>query len=565
MQFRSELQKMCATRKTLCIAFFFPLLFSSVTSSQTLSWQWAHSAGLTGEDMAESIVADDSGYVYATGSFTSGTITFGSFTLTNAGAGTADIILVKYNSNSAVVWAKNFGNADGDIGHGVSIDKNGNVYLTGWFSSSMVPMGSHVLLNSGTGTADAFVAKFTPSGNVLWAKSAGGSGADVAYGIATDTIGNTYITGMFLSSSASFGAYTLNHTGGNAADIFIARYDAAGNVSWAKSAGGTAADIGYSAAVDINGNAYFTGWFASASLSFGTNTITNAGGNDLFAVKYDTGGNVIWAKNAGGTGNEMGNSIASDNAGNIFITGSFDSPSLSIGNTTLSNQGGFDLMLIKYDAFGNPAWANSAGALYDDAGTGVVVSSSGNVYISGKYFSQNITFGPASLTNINPGAFDLFVARYDAAGNPAWAIGAGGSFQDVPNSICMDGNGTIYIAGKFDSPSIVFGPSTLYKGCVNDFFIASLGNSLVETEESKTEKEIVIFPNPTADRVMVYEPIVNIQGYRITDIEGKCIYEATLYPEQNTINCPVAELNSGVYFIHFTSANKIFIQKFVKK
>lgn len=551
-------------RNILCAAVFLSVFCSSVTLSQTLSWQWAHGAGHTGEDMAESIVADDSGYVYATGSFASATITFGAFTLTNAGVGTADIILVKYNSNGTVVWAKSFGSADGDIGHGISLDANGNVYLTGWFSSSMVTMGNHVLLNSGNGTADVFVAKFTPSGNTLWAKSAGGIGADVAYSIAADVTGNTYITGMFLSPSATFGAHTLNNAGGNAADIFIVCYNASGAVLWAKSAGGPAADIGYSAAVDANGNAYFTGWFASPSLSFGTNTITNAGGNDLFAVKYDATGNALWIRNVGGTGNEMGNSIASDNSGNIFIAGSFDSPSLSIGNATLTNQGGSDCMLIKYDVSGNPAWASSVGALYDDAGTGIVVSSSGEVYVTGKYFSQNITFGSTTLTNVNPGAFDLFVARYDATGNAAWAIGAGGSFQDVPNSICMNTTGTIYIAGKFDSPTIVFGPSTLYKGCVNDFFVAMLGNNSVEVKEFKTENEIFLIPNPAVKTLMAYSP-VDVQSYRITDISGKCIYETTLHPEQKTINCPVAELNSGIYFIHFMSAGKTVIKKFVKK
>lgn len=540
----------------LIFTFFF-FISSCFLFSQTLSWQWAHGTGLTGEDMAESIAADDSGNVYACGSFTSATITFGGYTLTNAGSGTADLVVVKYNPSGTVIWAKSFGDVDGDIAHGISLDAGGNIYLTGWFTSPMVTMGSSVLVNSGSGTADIFVAKLNPVGNTLWAKSAGGSGADVGYSIAADAAGNTYVTGMFMSASANFGTNVLNNAGGNAADIFIARYDASGTVSWAKSAGGTGTDISYSAAVDANGNGYFTGWFASSSLSFGTNTVTCSGGNDLFAAKYDAAGNSLWAKSAGASGNESGNFIATDSGGNVFIAGSFESAAFSFASNTLNNQGGADCLLLKYDASGNPDWARSAGELYDEVGTGVVVSSNGEIYMAGKYLSQNISFGTSTLTNANAGAFDLFVARYDAAGNASWAIGAGGSFQDIPNSICMDTAGTIYIAGKFDSPNIVFGPSTLYKGCGNDFFVAVLGNSSVDVQEYSGYESFHVFPNPSSGGIFFISEMGEVE---VIDSNGKII-EAVV----SSGSIDVSNLPKGIYFLRSRGSGEMLRAKIMVK
>ena len=170
-----------------------------------------------------------------------------------------------------------------------------------------------------------------------YTKSAGGTNTDYANSVIVDANGNTYVVGYFSSSSITFGTTTLTNSG--SADMFIVKYDASGNMLWAKSAGGTSNDYAQSIAVDANGNTYVAGYFNSSSITFGSNTLTNAAGDyDMFVVKYDASGNVLWAKSAGGTSDDQANSITVDANGNIYVAGSFKSASITFGATTLTNE-----------------------------------------------------------------------------------------------------------------------------------------------------------------------------------------------------------------------------------
>ena len=128
---------------------------------------------------------------------------------------------------------------------------------------------------------------FAQSPNYLWAKSAGGTSSDYGRSVATDASGNTFVTGVFYSTSITFGSYTLTNAG--YADIFLVKYDASGNVIWAKSAGGTSYDFGWSVATDASGNTFVTGRFKSPSITFGSYTLNNAnvGYSDIFLAKLD--------------------------------------------------------------------------------------------------------------------------------------------------------------------------------------------------------------------------------------------------------------------------------------
>ncbi|TAL60967.1 MAG: hypothetical protein EPN85_06085, partial [Bacteroidetes bacterium] len=335
--------------------------------AQAPTWYWAKSGGLTGEEFGYSVAMDKSGNVYAAGSYTSATLTFGAITLTNAGMG--DAFLVKFNSTGNILWAKNIGGSAGDVGHGVAVDAAGNIYVAGWYASATLSIGNTTLTNAGTATPDVFIAKYDVFGNELWAKSIGGPGIDLCSSIAVDAGINLTVAGRFTGVTALIGSVTLTNASAGTNDIFIAEYDSSGAVSWAKSMGGTGDDIGECVAADASGNSYLSGSFTSASIMFGTQTLTNAGtGNDMFVAKFDNSGNVDWAKSAGSTGAEIGYGVAVDGNGNVLVTGLFDSPVLSFGANLLNNSGYSDFFLAKYDISGNVIWANSAGGPYDDAG-----------------------------------------------------------------------------------------------------------------------------------------------------------------------------------------------------
>ena len=188
---------------------------------------------------------------------------------------------------------------------------------------------------------------------MLWAKSAGGTAYDIGNSVSTDAIGNVFMTGIYYSPTITFGITTLTNAN-NVADIFIVKYDASGNVLWAKSAEGTWYDLSYGVCTDVIGNVFITGAFYSPTITFGTTTLTNVNAaNDIFIVKYDASGNVLWAKSAGGTGYDEGYAVSTDASGNVFLTGNFGSPNINFGTTTLTNTdttGSFrDIFIAKLD------------------------------------------------------------------------------------------------------------------------------------------------------------------------------------------------------------------------
>jgi hypothetical protein len=202
-----------------------------------------------------------------------------------------------------------------------------------------------------TGYDDIFIAKYDSSGNFLWANAAGGTSWDYGFGITTDANNNVFLTGMFESSSVNFGTNTL-HTAG-AYDMFIVKYDESGNVQWAKSAGGTSSDCGYSVSTDAIGNAFVAGYFDSPTITFGTDTLTNAGSGDIFIAKYTPSGNAIWAKRAGDVWDDTGTGVCTDGNGNVLLTGYFSSYTISFGATTINNPNGFSYNDVFISKLGN--------------------------------------------------------------------------------------------------------------------------------------------------------------------------------------------------------------------
>ncbi|MEI6853496.1 MAG: SBBP repeat-containing protein, partial [Bacteroidota bacterium] len=448
-----------------------PATLTVSSNCNSIDWVWARSGGSTSAELAYSTAADSYGNVYVAGTFTSSTLVLGSQTLTNAGG--YDIMLIKYDQSGNVVWAKSAGGADNEMIYSIAVDGSGNVYVAGYYQSTSITFGATTLNNSSVnaGYGDIFLTKYASNGVVIWAQSAVGTlnKTDWATSVALDATGNVYLTGRFSSSTMTFGSYTLTNVGSS--DIFLAKYNSSGTVLWATSAGGASYEYPYSVAVDPSGNVYVAGYFDSSSLSFGSTTLTNTGSGDLFLAKYNTNGTPLWARSAVGTGTEIAYSIATDNSGNIFMTGAFDSPSLTFGTTILTNAGVCDIFLVKYDANGSMQFATKLGGTGDDKAYSIAVDNSGHVYLAG-YFSNSVIIGTTTLNSI--GSFDILQAKYDASGNPIWAKSTGGTSNDNANSIAINASGYIYVAGTFLSTSISFGTTTITNAGSNDMFLAKL-------------------------------------------------------------------------------------------
>jgi len=449
----------------MTIVLLAPVDFA--TSAETPpTFVWAHSAGGASNETALAVAVDPSGNVLVTGYF-NGTIAIGNTNLVSSGA--EDIFLAKFDSAGNPVWVRQAGGIGYDEGRGVATDAAGNVYLTGLYqnTASFGPFN----VNS-AGFSDVYIAKYDPNGNVVWVVSAGGADYDEAHAIAVDPQGNSYITGFF-DADASFGSFTLvNHSSSD--DIFVAKCSSTGTFLWARQAGGPLDDAGEAIAVDAATNVYVAGAFAGTA-TFGSTNLTSAGTNDLpdiFLAKYDSNGNALWVRQAGGAGDDHAYGVAADRAGNVSLTGKFASPA-TFGNTNLIGNG-TDIFVARYDTSGNFLWVRRSGgnnAIYGDSGLGIAVDSSGDAFVTG-YFSGNASFG---ITNLLAAGFDdIFCMKYDVAGNLLWVRAAGGLNLDIGYEVAVDTSGSVYLAGFFASSTIAFDGVTLTNAGGRDIFLAKL-------------------------------------------------------------------------------------------
>ena len=323
----------------------------------------------------------------------------------------------------------------------IAVDNSGNAYITGSFNIS-VNFGDFTLTSNGSlDYDDMFIVKYDPIGNVVWAKQAGGNNMDEGYGIVSDSLGNIYVVGSF-DGTALFDNVEL--TGSGKESMFIVKYDPDGNVIWAKSYAGTDTVNGLDIVLDYLGNIYVTGYF-SGSVSFGSTTLSSSGSVDIFVAKYDSDGNVIWAKQAGGSKSEKGNSIVLDSLGNIYVTGYF-SGSVFFGSSNIVSNGNFDMFIAKYDSEGNVIWAKQAGGEYQDRGIGVVVDDLGCAYVTG-YFTQDATFDSTVITGMEDS--DIFIAKYANDGNVLWVKSVVGKTDDNGYGIALDAENNVYVTGYF--------------------------------------------------------------------------------------------------------------------
>src|SRR6185436_12217052 len=372
-------------------------------------------------------------------------------------------------------WAKSAGGTDPDNANSNCTDASGNVFVTGMYKSSSITFGTTTLTNAGD--YDIFIVKYDSYGNVLWAKGIGGSTDDKAFDITSDPNGNVIVTGVFTSSSITFGTTTLTNAG--AANMFVVKYDNSGNVIWAKSVVGNnfAHVIGWSVCADAGSNVFVAGSFRNGAITFGTITLLTYGGtyyDDLYILKYDSSGNLLWANSAGGTGGDLPNSVCVDASGNIIAAGFFQSSFMIIGADTLNNATGgtgyADIFIVKYDAAGNLLSAKREGGNNDDYATGISTDANGNAYATGYFESDTIIIGTDTLIDSYAGNQTVFTVKYDNSGNVLWAKCPIGASNQAFD-IATDAGNNVIVTGNFAGSSIIFGSDTLN-------FVSSSGSQL---------------------------------------------------------------------------------------
>ena len=294
---------------------------------------WAVNIGGEGYEYSRFITTDHSGGVIITGSMNSFSADFDPGPGTHFLSMTEGVIFIlKLDSAANFIWAKNMGGMISTDyftwGRSVCLDNQQNIYATGVFGGvSDFDPGNGTYNLTSHGNNDAFILKLDVNGNFIWAKNVGSTGDDRGESIKTDLSGNLYICGSF-RNTADFdpGPADFELTSEGQSDIFILKLDASGNFIWARSMGSWDYDYANSLAIDAYNDIYITGGF-NETVDFDPNSgvynLTSFGSHDVFVEKTGASGNFLWAVQMGGTSYDVGNSLAIDNTGSLYLAGTF--------------------------------------------------------------------------------------------------------------------------------------------------------------------------------------------------------------------------------------------------
>ncbi len=317
----------------------------------------------------------------------------------------------------------------------------------------------------------------------------GGTGGDVANGIAVDGSGNAYVTGSTASSDFPVKSAEQGTSAGNG-DVFVAKFNATGSgLVFSTFLGGSGSDSGAALAVDLAGNTYVVG--NTSSINFPTTSgafqPNYAGNGDGFVAKLSaSGSSLIYSSYLGGSDSDFAQAIALDSSGNAYVTGSTRSADFPTAKPLqIGNDGQSDAFVTKVNPSGTGlVYSTYLGGSSADSGQAIALDSAGNAYVAGFTFSRDFPTQNA-LQGANAGGLDAFVTELNAAGSGlVFSTYLGGSAQDRAFGLFVDAHGSVYVTGDtqsndFPTTTNAFQPSNHGQG---DAFVSKLapgGSSLV--------------------------------------------------------------------------------------
>lgn len=454
-----------------CIAILFIMSFFSCKKNGAdiaLSENFLINGGGRGTEVLRDMDIDEQGNIYVTGK----TASYGQRDtawfdpLMTRAVGGDDVVTVKYNRYGKAIWAKVSGSVGWDEGEAIAAATDGHCYVAGVFGASAL-FGSTTLTpevssNSGgvPNLLDMFLARYDAKGNVVWVRQVSGVGYERPTAIDLDASGNVVVTGYFYQK-INFSGTTFST---NASAFFIAKYSQSGNLVWAKTYGGASYGDMYPDDLVVGaGGSIIVGGSFSGLQDFG-GTVLQSNGQDNFVAKYDANGNNLWARQLGGPGTEIGYTVALDEAGNTYFGGLFQS-TVTHDGFTIQSSGGLDGFWAKYNTAGQLQWLKAAGGSSEDGVADLFVYND-TLYSTG-YYLEN--FNIAGQIFPDDLAWNGFVARHDLNGNFA-GIQVFSPGMGLPVKIGIDKAGYGIIAGYF-SDAITIGSRTKVTNGANDLFL----------------------------------------------------------------------------------------------
>lgn len=554
------------------------LIFVTTIHAQTPGLSWAKSFGSDKTEEGKSIAIDAAGNIYVVGSFDGNTdFDPGVDSFKIASVDLNDIFITKLDPAGNFIWAKSIGGPGNDVANNICIDPSGNLLITGqyFYTVDFAPGPDTAFLN-GESNGDIFILKMDSAGTTIWAKGISGNNVDIGQAITSDDAGNVYTTGQF-TRTVDFdpgpGTNNLTSASGTSPDVFVLKLNSSGDFVFAKSVGGTSADVGRDIEVDATGAVYIAGSYSS-EVDFNPDQgnftlIAGSNGTNAFLLKLTPAGYFSYAKDltaASGGSSESCTSMELDNQGNIYLTGTFNGtcdfdPATSTYYLSGLEDNFSDIFVSKLTGSGNFIWARSMGGLRADRALSLAVNAAGSVFISGS-FAQTCDFDPDvnSFDITSGGENDAYLAKLDAAGNFLFAGSISGPKLQNGNAIAFDNDGSIVMTGNFRETTDFDPESGVYTITpigLNDAFVMRLTDpgALSVGATASGQQSSTLYPNPAQDYVTLSsETGFSNATIRLFNINGQLMQEWKQV-KGNSLNVQLGTFIPGMYILEATHNN----------
>ncbi len=421
---------------------------------------WSGQTGTSGIDKAEGITCEFLGNTYVVGHVNGSEMSETTQSINTFNGGGFDGYIRKVNIYGQELWTSFIGGSGNDYCTSVIPSNDDHIIVIGNTNSTDI-FGGAAMSNFQGGNQDAFCAKLSKDGEVIWSTYIGGNGDDYAQDLSIDSNGNIYLVGKTSSSQVIYNSLPQSQYGGGTYDGFISRINAFGEIEKFSYLGGSGTDDVKDLTTDEQGNIYICGNTAGVEAIASLATMPYFGGvSDAFVTRLNDELELTWAEYVGGAGSDLFNSIDLDTAGNIVLGGNTNSgPIAFLSNSSALTPNNMEGMIVCFSEMGTVLWSSFVNGSGIEAINDVHVDLFGNIYVGGTTDSGNLPVVEAFQSQIS-GGIDAYMAQYSATGDLKWQSFLGGTSNDWFSKMSSDRFGKVMIAGYTNSAA--FGEEVNY-------------------------------------------------------------------------------------------------------